>query len=69
MIAAAAPGLAAVRKDAAIFGRAAGEAARTRAIVVYPMNALANSQMKELDKIPRSIRIARSVAAELPILN
>jgi RAD3-like DEAD/DEAH box helicase len=36
--------------DAAIRARAAGEAARTRAIVVYPMNALANSQMKELDK-------------------
>lgn len=36
--------------DAAIRGRAAGEPARTRAIVVYPMNALANSQMKELEK-------------------
>jgi ATP-dependent helicase YprA (DUF1998 family) len=28
----------------------AGEAPRTRAIVIYPMNALANSQMKELEK-------------------
>jgi ATP-dependent helicase YprA (DUF1998 family) len=36
--------------DAAIRARAAGETARTRAIVVYPMNALANSQMKELEK-------------------
>ncbi|MEX0742672.1 MAG: DEAD/DEAH box helicase, partial [Phycisphaeraceae bacterium] len=36
--------------DAAIRARAAGEASRTRAIVVYPMNALANSQMKELEK-------------------
>src|SRR6478736_3066171 len=36
--------------DAAIRARAAGEAARTRAIVIYPMNALANSQMKELEK-------------------
>jgi DEAD/DEAH box helicase len=36
--------------DAAIRARAAGEAARTRAIVIYPMNALANSQLKELEK-------------------
>jgi len=36
--------------DAAIRARAAGESSRTRAIVVYPMNALANSQMKELEK-------------------
>jgi ATP-dependent helicase YprA (DUF1998 family) len=36
--------------DAAIHACAAGEAARTRAIVVYPMNAPANSQMKELEK-------------------
>jgi Lhr-like helicase len=36
--------------DAAIRARAAGDAARTRAIVVYPMNALANSQMLELEK-------------------
>src|SRR5215831_10311903 len=36
--------------DAAIRGRAAGEPARTRAIVIYPMNALANSQLKELEK-------------------
>ena len=36
--------------DAAIWARAAGEMARTRAIVIYPMNALANSQLKELEK-------------------
>jgi ATP-dependent helicase YprA (DUF1998 family) len=36
--------------EVAIRARAAGEAPRTRAIVIYPMNALANSQMKELEK-------------------
>ena len=36
--------------DAAIRARAAGEAPRTRAIVIYPMNALANSQLEELTK-------------------
>ena len=36
--------------DAAVRARAAKEPLRTRAIVVYPMNALANSQMKELEK-------------------
>jgi ATP-dependent helicase YprA (DUF1998 family) len=36
--------------DAAIRARVAGEAPRTRAIIIYPMNALANSQMKELEK-------------------
>ena len=36
--------------DSAIRGRAAGESSRTRAIIVYPMNALANSQMSELEK-------------------
>lgn len=36
--------------DAAIRARAAGETPRTRAIVIYPMNALANSQLKELEK-------------------
>ena len=34
----------------AIRARVAGEAPRTKAIVIYPMNALANSQMKELEK-------------------
>lgn len=37
--------------DAALRARTAGtERQRTRAIVIYPMNALANSQMKELEK-------------------
>ena len=36
--------------DAAIRARHAGEPARTRAIVIYPMNALANSQREEIDK-------------------
>jgi superfamily II DNA/RNA helicase len=36
--------------NAAIRARRAGEASRTRAIVIYPMNALANSQMNELGK-------------------
>ena len=36
--------------DAAIRARAAGEEQRTRAIVIYPMNALANSQREELNK-------------------
>lgn len=36
--------------DAAVRARAAGEPRRTRAIVVYPMNAPANSEMGELEK-------------------
>lgn len=36
--------------DAAIRARASGAPARTRAIVIYPMNALANSQREEIDK-------------------
>ena len=36
--------------DAAIRARVAGEAPRTRAIVIYPMNALANSQLEEIGK-------------------
>jgi Lhr-like helicase len=36
--------------DAIVRARRAGEAPRTRAIIVYPMNALANSQMKEIEK-------------------
>src|SRR5277367_634380 len=34
--------------DAVIRARAAGHSPRTRAIIVYPMNALANSQFQEL---------------------
>jgi ATP-dependent helicase YprA (DUF1998 family) len=36
--------------DAAIRARVAGEEFRTRAIVIYPMNAVANSQIEELRK-------------------
>lgn len=36
--------------DAVIRARAAGDERRTRAIVIYPMNALANSQREELTK-------------------
>jgi Lhr-like helicase len=36
--------------DAAIRARGSGEEPRTRAIVIYPMNALANSQREELTK-------------------
>ena len=36
--------------DAIIRARRAGKPRRTMAIIVYPMNALANSQMKEIDK-------------------
>ncbi|GLQ28812.1 DEAD/DEAH box helicase [Sulfitobacter pacificus] len=36
--------------DAIIKARRAGKPRRTMAIIVYPMNALANSQMKEIDK-------------------
>lgn len=36
--------------DAIIRARKAGQARRTRAIIVYPMNALANSQINEIEK-------------------
>lgn len=36
--------------DAIIRARRAGEPRRTRAIIIYPMNALANSQLEELEK-------------------
>ena len=36
--------------DAIIRARKAGGSPRTRAIIIYPMNALANSQIKEIDK-------------------
>ena len=36
--------------DAVVRARRAGEARRTRAIIIYPMNALANSQLEELEK-------------------
>jgi Lhr-like helicase len=36
--------------DAIVRARKAGKARRTSAIIVYPMNALANSQIKEIEK-------------------
>jgi Lhr-like helicase len=36
--------------DRVLAARRAGEARRTRAIIIYPMNALANSQLEELEK-------------------
>jgi Lhr-like helicase len=48
--------------DRAIRARKTGEAPRTKAIIVYPMNALANSQMQELEKfiersgLPKALR-------------
>ncbi|WP_244560694.1 DEAD/DEAH box helicase [Azospirillum oryzae] len=48
--------------DAIIRARKAGQPPRTRAIIVYPMNALANSQIKEIDKfigqsgLPQNLR-------------
>jgi ATP-dependent helicase YprA (DUF1998 family) len=36
--------------DAVVKARRAGEGPKTRAIVIYPMNALANSQLEELEK-------------------
>ncbi|SFQ06952.1 DEAD/DEAH box helicase [Tranquillimonas alkanivorans] len=36
--------------DRVLRARKAGEASRTRAIIVYPMNALANSQISEIEK-------------------
>lgn len=36
--------------DSIVRARRAGAPGRTRAIIIYPMNALANSQIKEIDK-------------------
>ena len=36
--------------DAIVRARKAGKPRRTSAIIVYPMNALANSQLKEIEK-------------------
>ena len=48
--------------DAIVRGRKAGRRHGTSAIIVYPMNALANSQLKEIDKfisqagLPKELR-------------
>lgn len=44
--------------DAAIRARSAGEEQRTRAIIVYPMNALANSQIKEIERFVNQARLS-----------
>lgn len=36
--------------DAVVRARKQGKARRTRAIIIYPMNALANSQINEIEK-------------------
>lgn len=43
--------------DQAIRARKAGKAPRTRAVIVYPMNALANSQQEEIDKFIRGANL------------
>ncbi len=57
--------------DRILKAKAADPAPRTRAIVIYPMNALANSQMEELDKFlhgypesDRPFRVARYTGQE-----
>ncbi|WP_242343612.1 DEAD/DEAH box helicase [Anaeromyxobacter terrae] len=56
--------------DAVLAEKKAGAAKRTRAIVIYPMNALANSQLEELDKFlkhvqgPRPVTFARYTGQE-----
>jgi Lhr-like helicase len=58
--------------DAVLKEKAAGGGPRTRAIVIYPMNALANSQLEELDKFlanaggQNPITIARYTGQETP---
>lgn len=55
--------------DAVLKGKAQDPKPRTRAIVIYPMNALANSQMEELDKFlhgmqPQPFTVARYTGQE-----
>ena len=56
--------------DAVVKAKRKGETARTRAVVVYPMNALANSQLEELKKFligqdhPVSVTFARYTGQE-----
>ena len=58
--------------DSVIKAKRKGESARTRAVVVYPMNALANSQLEELKKFlagpghPVSVTFARYTGQEKP---
>ncbi len=48
--------------DAVLAGKGSGEPPRTRAIVVYPMNALANSQLEELDRHLSNVRGEKPVS-------
>jgi superfamily II DNA/RNA helicase len=48
--------------DAVLAARAAGGRKRTSAIVVYPMNALANSQLEELDKFLSNVSHERPIS-------
>jgi ATP-dependent helicase YprA (DUF1998 family) len=48
--------------NAALSGRAAESRRRTRAIVIYPMNALANSQIGELDRYFSSVSAEHKVS-------
>jgi ATP-dependent helicase YprA (DUF1998 family) len=52
--------------DAAIRARVAGDARRTRAIVIYPMNALANSELEEIRKFVGSARQSGADGGDLP---
>ncbi|HEY0149565.1 MAG TPA: DEAD/DEAH box helicase [Allosphingosinicella sp.] len=47
--------------DRVLKARRSNEARRTRAIIIYPMNALANSQTEELDKFIRDSGLADSL--------
>ncbi|MEZ5275380.1 MAG: DEAD/DEAH box helicase [Opitutaceae bacterium] len=47
--------------DAIVRARKAGAARRTRAIIIYPMNALANSQIKEIGKFISQSGLPESV--------
>ena len=54
--------------DTIIRARKTGDAPRTRAIVVYPMNALANSQIKGNRQVHRPVGIAGQPQAGRPAL-
>src|SRR5690606_3113736 len=47
--------------DRILRARRAGEPRRTRAVIIYPMNALANSQREELEKFIRPSGLPESM--------
>lgn len=51
--------------DAILRARATDSTPRTRAIIVYPMNALANSQMEELDKFLKHVAPAKPITFDM----